>query len=168
MIGDNLLADSLEVLGIMTNEPNISRLGGMLRTRRREKRLSLRDLAAEIGVALNTLSRIERGHVPDLKNFQRVVDWLEVPANSFLDAEVDRTPTPEMIARHLRSDRRLSADAAAKIAEIVEDMYRQLVGDRRPLAVHLRSAKTFTPAAGALLSEILHEMQAELDKPGDD
>lgn len=148
----------------MTNEPNIHRLGAMLRARRRERRLSLRDLAAEIGVSLNTLSRVERGQLPDLKNFQRIVDWLEVPADSFLEADTEATSTPDVIARHLRSDRRLSADAAARIAEIVEEMYRELVHERRPLAVHLRSARMFTPAAGALLSEILHEMQATIDE----
>ena len=152
----------------MTDEPNIPRLGAMLRTRRREHGLSLRDLALEIGVSLNTLSRVERGHVPDLKNFQRIVDWLDVPADSFLGAQPESAPTPEVIARHLRSDRLLSADAATKIAELVEEMYHELVGDRRPLSVHLRSAKTFTPAAGTLLAEILREMYDELDESGDD
>ena len=146
----------------MTNEADIPRLGAMLRNRRREQRLSLRDLAARIGVSLNTLSRVERGHVPDLKNFQRIVDWLDVPADSLLVTDADMTVTPEVIARHLRSDRLLSAEAAAQIATTVEDMYHKLAGTRRPLAVHLRSAKTFTPAAGALLADILHEMHATI------
>ena len=153
---------------LMTDETNFPRLGAMLRTRRHEHRLSLRDLAVKIGVSLNTLSRVERGHVPDLKNFQRLVEWLDVPADSFFVAAPDPPPTPEVIARHLRSDRLLSADAAAQIAELVEEMYHKLVEDRRPLSVHLRSAKTFTPAAGALLTEILREMHDELDEPEDD
>ena len=152
----------------MTNETNVPRLGVMLRKRRREQRLSLRDLAARIGVSLNTLSRVERGHVPDLKNFQRIVDWLDVPADSLLVADADMKVTPEVIARHLRSDRRLSAEAAARIATIVEDMYHELAGTRRPLGVHLRSAKTFTPAAGALLADMLHEMHAALVGTMDD
>ena len=146
----------------MTDDPKVQRLGAMLRTRRREQRLSLRDLAAKIGVSLNTLSRVERGHVPYLRNFQRIVDWLDVPADSLLVAEADLTVTPEVIARHLRAERLLSAEAANRISEIVEEMYHELVGSRRPLTVHLRSAKTFTPAAGALLAEILHEIHAEL------
>lgn len=146
----------------MTDDPKIQRLGSMLRTRRREQRLSLRDLAAKIGVSLNTLSRVERGHVPDLRNFQRIIDWLDVPADSLLVAEADSIVTPEVIARHLRADRLLSAEAAIRISEIVEEMYHKLAGRRRPLRVHLRSAKTFTPAAGALLAEVLHEIHAEL------
>ena len=146
----------------MTEDPKVQRLGAILRARRREQRLSLRDLAAQIGVSFNTLSRVERGYVPDLRNFQRIVDWLDVPAESLLVAEADLTVTPEVIARHLRTDRLLSAEAAARISKIVEEMYHDLAGRSRPLKVHLRSAKTFTPEAGAMLAEILHEIHTEL------
>ena len=151
----------------MTDESGIPRLGTMLRGRRRERRQSLRDLAAEIGVSLNTLSRVERGHVPDLKNFQRIVDWLGVPADNFLLAGPETTPTPEVIARHLRSDRRLTPDAAAQISGMVQEMYQELVGERGVLAVQLRSARTFAPEAGTLLAEILREMHAELEESED-
>ena len=107
-------------------EPEIALLGAILKARRHEKHLSLRDLADQTGVSLNTLSRVERGHVPDLKNFQLIVDWLELPADRFLDAPGD-TSTPEVIARHLRADRRLPKDAATKIAELVEEMYHNLI-----------------------------------------
>jgi transcriptional regulator with XRE-family HTH domain len=140
----------------------ISQLGARLRAQRRAKRLSLRDLAAQIGVSLNTLSRVERGHIPDLKNFQRIVDWLNVPAEIFLEPPTDAASTPEIIVRHLRSDPRLSSHAVDKIAELVEDMYDQLANEQQTVAIHLRSAKTFTPAASALLSEILSEMRSEL------
>ena len=119
-------------------------------------------MSTEIGVSLNTLSRVERGHVPDLKNFYRIVEWLDVPAESFLAARSNQIPTPEAIARHLRSDRALTVDDANRIANVVEEMYRDLIGERHPLKVHLRSAKTFTPAAAKLLSEILHEMHASI------
>lgn len=141
---------------------DIHALGVMLKSRRREKRLALRDLADEIGVSLNTLSRVERGHLPDLKNFQRIADWLEVPVERFLEPIRDEASTPEIIARHLRSDNRLSPELASRIANIVEEMYYTLIGEQPKVAVHLRSAKTFTPAAGHLLSEILSEMQSTL------
>ena len=147
----------------MSNEPNAPRLGGMLRSQRRNKRMSLRDLSAETGVSLNTLSRVERGHIPDLKNFQRIVDWLGVPAEYFLVPDSGMIPTPEAIARHLRSDRYLSTEAAEKIVGAVEEMYREFTASRQALEVHLRSAKTLTPAAGMLLAEVLREMYANLD-----
>jgi transcriptional regulator with XRE-family HTH domain len=142
-------------------DPAIANLGAILRARRREKHLSLRDLADQTGVSLNTLSRVERGHVPDLKNFRLIVDWLELPAERFLEA-AGEVSTPEVIARHLRADRRLPQEAAMKIAELVEDMYHKLTGEQPTSSLHLRSAKTFTPGAGALLAEILGEMQSNL------
>ncbi|MGH2830558.1 MAG: helix-turn-helix domain-containing protein, partial [Actinomycetota bacterium] len=146
-------------------EPNIANLGAILRARRLEKRLSLRDLSALIRVSLNTLSRVERGHIPDLKNFQRIVDWLDLPAETF-SMEPTGGTTPEVIARHLRSDRLLTAEAATRIAGLVEEMYHKLIGEQPPLALHLRAAKTFTPAAGALLADVLNEMRSNLIDKG--
>jgi len=142
-------------------EPGIARLGEMLKERRRRKRLSLRDLADQIGVSFNTLSRVERGHVPDLRNLRRIADWLEVPVEMFIEPSAAAS-TPEVIARHLTSDRRLSSEAAASIAEMVEEMYHRLLGEQPTLAVHLRSARTFTPSAGAELADILRDMQSTL------
>ena len=148
----------------MSSDSSTPRLGSILRARRRQRRFSLRDLSTEIGVSVNTLSRVERGHVPDLKNFHKIVNWLDVPADSLLVAEARSTSTPEIIARHLRSDRTLSEEAASQIARMVEEMYSNLATEDRHFTVHLRSARTFTPAAGALLAEILDEMHSELDK----
>lgn len=155
-------SSSPHVEPLVNDRPNISQLGALLRQRRRERRRSLRDLADEIGVSLNTLSRVERGHVPDLVNFQRIVDWLDVPADTFLEPAHGEASIPEVIARHLRADPRLTDEDAERIAELVAEMYQSLVADRSSLAMHLRSAKTFTPAAGALLSEILIEMRSSL------
>ena len=146
------------------SKPDISNLGAILRARRREKHLSLRDLADQTGVSLNTLSRVERGHIPDLRNFRLILEWLELPAERFLDAS-GQVSTPEVIARHLRADGKLPQEAATRIAELVEEMYHRLIGEQPTLSVHLRSAKTFTPGGGALLAEILSEMQSNLQPP---
>jgi transcriptional regulator with XRE-family HTH domain len=142
-------------------DPEIANLGAILRAQRREKHLSLRDLYEITGVSVNTLSRVENGHVPDLKNFRLIVDWLGLPAERFLEGAGEAS-TPEVIARHLRADRRLPEAAARRIVEMVEEMYRNLVGEQPSLSLHLRSAKTFTPAASTLLAEILGEMQSNL------
>jgi transcriptional regulator with XRE-family HTH domain len=143
-------------------EPDTANLGAVLRARRRKKHLSLRDLHELTGVSVNTLSRVERGHFPDLKNFRRIVNWLDEPAERFLEPAA-QTSTPEVIARHLRADRRLTEDAAAQLAGVVEEMYRKLVAQRPTLALHLRSAKTFTPGAATLLADILGEMQSNIE-----
>lgn len=141
----------------------IEELGPLLRARRRAQRLSLRDLADEIDVSFNTLSRVERGHVPDLRNFQRIVDWLGVPAERFLEPEDPGPSTLRAIVRHLDTDQQLTSDAAAKIAAMVEEMYAELAGTHPPVAVQLRSAQTFTPKAGALLNAILEDMIIALE-----
>jgi transcriptional regulator with XRE-family HTH domain len=149
----------------MSDHGNAQELGAFLKATRRARRLTLRDLADQIDVSFNTLSRVERGHLPDLRNFQRIVDWLEVPAERFLEEPSDEISTPEVIARHLHSDQRLTREAAAKIAALVEEMYHSLAGERPPVAVHLRSARTFTPAAGILLADILSDMQTAVLAP---
>lgn len=134
-------------------------LAATLKERRRARRFSLRDLADETGVSFNTLSRVERGQLPDLKNLQRIADWLEMPTDAFLSG----TPsTLRTIARHLRADERLSEQAAEQISKLVEDMYQNLAGQHAVLQVHLRSAQMFTPAAGRLMGEMLGEMQEKL------
>lgn len=143
-------------------EPDRADLGAVLKARRREKHLSLRDLHEITGVSVNTLSRVERGHIPDLTNFRRIIDWLDEPAERFLEPAGDAS-TPEVIARHLRADRRLSQDAATQLAGMVEEMYRKLIAQRPALELHLRAAKTFTPGAATLLADILGEIQSNLE-----
>ncbi|HUZ56290.1 MAG TPA: helix-turn-helix transcriptional regulator [Streptosporangiaceae bacterium] len=146
-------------------DPHTPQLGDALKAERRSRRLSLRDVSDATGVSVNTLSRVERGHLPDLKNYQRLVDWLGVPADTFLETTQPESSagTLDLVARHFRSDQRLTPDAAAKLTSMVQDMYNKLVSERPRLAVHMRSAKTFTPAAGAVLADILSDMQATLD-----
>ena len=144
---------------------NRPQLGSMLRAERRRRHLSLRDLSDQIGVSVNTLSRVERGHLPDLRNYQRLVEWLDVPADTFLEQTTDghQPDTLDMVIRHLRSDAALTPAAVEKLADVFREMYAEMTSSTQPrLAVHMRSAKTFTPAAGTLLAEILGEMQQSL------
>lgn len=140
-------------------------LGSALRSRRRKRGLSLRDVEAESGVSFNTLSRIERGFVPDLRNYERVVHWLGLPSGAFLGGVDERASanTPTVIARHLFADRHLSADDAGAIAELVKDLYEQLAVESPALTVHLRSSQTFRKDAGNLLAGILYDMQQALE-----
>ena len=144
--------------------PNRPQLGPTLRAARRKQQLSLRDLADLTGVSLNTLSRVERGQMPDLKNYQRIVEWLELSADTFLEAD-DPGTTPDtldLVLRHFRSDTALTPQAVEEISSTVAEMYRRLTAQPR-LAVHMRSARMFTQEAGSLLSEILGDMQEQLE-----
>lgn len=137
-------------------------LGPLVRSRRKQLGLSLRDASEVSGVPVATLSRIEQGRMPDLGTFRRVVEWIgEKPERFFTTAERAEN-TPVAIAEHLRSDPALTPDAADKIAGIVRDLYDTLATADNPVAVHLRAAKTFSPPALRLLTDILDEMQLAL------
>ena len=147
------------------SDPHISELGAALKTERRKRRLSLREVSYETGISVNTLSRVERGYLAGLKNYQRLIDWLGVPADTFLETSTPESPagTLDLVARHFRADPGLTPEAAQKLTSLVQDMYSKLVSERPRPAAHMRSAQTFTPAAGALLANILSDMQATLE-----
>lgn len=46
--------------------------------------LSLRDVAKSTGVSVATLSRVARGHAPDVDSFAKIVKWLDIDANAFI------------------------------------------------------------------------------------
>ena len=143
---------------------DISELGALIKARRKEHETSLRDAAHEAGVSFNTLSRVERGHVPDMSTFRRLATWLGVdPGRFFEPTELRFDPTPDLVAQHLRHDPALSDEAAEQIADIVRSMYMSLANPPLELAMHLRAAHTFKPAAADLLADLLQEMQAKLD-----
>src|SRR5437762_1864992 len=107
----------------MTVEIKLDELAALVRAKRGTR--GLRTVAQEIGgISASTLSRIERGEVPDLETFARLCCWLGVSAEEFIPstevaksaesrreydtlARVPGMGTPEIIAAHLRADRTL-------------------------------------------------------------
>jgi transcriptional regulator with XRE-family HTH domain len=143
---------------------NIEELGDLIRKRRKDLGMNLREVAEDADVSFNTLSRVERGHIPDLRSFRKLVAWVGVdPARFF---EVTRTrfeSTPEVVAAHLRSDPFLPREAARRIAGIVEDLYRELAHSDQTLAVHLRASSTFSPQAAEMMASLLRDLQLRLE-----
>ena len=146
----------------MTDDMSTPSLSAALRMKRRRRHLSLRDLADEIGVSFNTLSRVERGFLPDLKNYDRIATWLGAPTTSLLQNEGVPRETTAIISKHLFADTRLDPEAAEQIAKLVQEMYDELAAPTPALSVHLRSAQTFLPSVGPLLADALEEMQLRL------
>jgi transcriptional regulator with XRE-family HTH domain len=107
-----------------------SELAGRLRARRRERALSLRDAAAEIGVSAATLSRVERGdYLPERDNLFTLLRWLGVPAAVSPAAAEPHAPgaaTMEAIELHLRADKDLAPADADTIAQMVRLAYERL------------------------------------------
>lgn len=139
----------------------------VLMTRVREHRetlgLSLRAAAADCDVPFSTLARVEKGHLPDLANFRRIVSWLGLAPEQFFQPPRIRTEnTPEIIAHHLSRDPNLSDAAAGQIAALVRELYNSLARPRQQMQVRLRAAPTFKPEASRLLGGLLSDMQDKL------
>lgn len=142
---------------------DIEALQELVRVHRARTGLSLRLAAKEADVPFNTLARVEKGHLPDLANFKRIVDWLGVAPERFFQPQRIRTEnTVDVIAHHLSQDPSLSAAAATRIAGLVQELYQNLALQEAETRVHLRAASTFTPAAASKLGAVLELMQAGL------
>lgn len=146
----------------MTDDKLQPGLGESLRAERRRRRMSLRDLADEIGVGFNTLSRVERGHIPELRNYERIVQWISAPGQALFETPGKQASTPELIARHVYTDSRLDAVAAGKMMQLIQDLYSTLAAPAPAFSVHLRSSQTFLPEVGTLLSGALDDMHSAL------
>lgn len=80
-------------------------VGECLRRCRGERRLSLRALAEQSGVSVNTLSLIENGRVsPSVGTLQRIAQTLQVPITAMFESEVPRSTVV-----HMRSNSRIKA-----------------------------------------------------------
>ncbi|WP_416955075.1 helix-turn-helix domain-containing protein [Nocardioides sp. T5] len=148
----------------MTEDRLQPALGESLRAERRRRRLSLRELADEIDVGFNTLSRVERGHVPELRNYKRIISWLGAEDSLFDAAETAAVEpsTPDLIAKHLYTDDRLDEESAGTMMKLIQDLYNVLAAPKPAFAVHLRSSQTFLPEVGKLLSDALEDMHTAL------
>lgn len=142
---------------------DIDALSTRVRQRREELGLSLRAAADQSDVPFNTLARVEKGYLPDLANFRRIVAWLGLPPEMFFQPPRLRTEsTPEVIAHHLRHDPNLTDEAAGHIAGLVRELYVSLARPPGPAQVRLRAAPTFKPEASRLLGQMLQDMQRKL------
>lgn len=141
---------------------NVEELRSRVSEERRRRGLSLRAAAEESGVPFNTLARVEKGFLPDLQNFGRLLTWLGLEPDIFFAPSRQREEgTVERIRHHLLADPHLSAVAATQIAELVDSLYGRLA-ESQELHVHLRAHSTFTPDAAARLSDVLEEMHQRL------
>ena len=147
---------------------DLSDLGRLVLTERTRRRVSLRDAAKDIGIPFNTLARVEKGHVPDLPKFKRLVEWCGADIKQFFETHEKATATADTIAAHLHADQNLPPAAADRIADIVNDLYKALARPQEIAAVHLRAAKTFRPDAARALGMLLSDLnQALLEETAD-
>ena len=107
---------------------DVADLGRLVRGRRKVQGLSLRDVEEQLegAITASSLSRIERGAIPDSKNVPVLARWLEVPLDAIgwpgESRESHERATPDVVEVHLRADRNLEPEAA----EVLSTMFRHL------------------------------------------
>jgi transcriptional regulator with XRE-family HTH domain len=78
----------------------------------------VREVAGEIGVSPATLSRVERGFMPDLETFGKICRWLKVDPAEILGVKEVVTKRPA-VAVHFRKDQTLHPTTAQALAEMI-------------------------------------------------
>ena len=118
----------------MSENKNWARLGEIIRVKRQEAGLGLRAAAEASGISASTLSRLERGigAAPDAETMTKLSAWLAASVDDLLfggEAKFKALAglsTPEIIAVHLRADKKLSPKTAEALAQLFRAAYEQL------------------------------------------
>ena len=110
---------------------DVEALYAALDAKRRADELSWREAAAAIDVSASTLTRMAQGASPDVEGFGKMVRWLGVSADDFIDRPKSRTAkSPEgllvVVSRHLRASKELDPKSVKALEGIIEAAYRQV------------------------------------------
>jgi transcriptional regulator with XRE-family HTH domain len=93
----------------------IEELGRLVLVRRGGR--GIRNAAAEIEISPATLSRVERGHMPDLETFAKICRWLERDPREFLGIEAADSEPRAVV--HFRKKRTVARETAAALGELI-------------------------------------------------
>src|SRR5262245_39965012 len=81
--------------------------------------MGIRAAAKAVGVSPATLSRIERGYLPDLETFGKVCRWLEVNPGEVLGVNPANEDTSPQVAVHFKKESTLAPQTAQALAQMV-------------------------------------------------
>jgi transcriptional regulator with XRE-family HTH domain len=95
---------------------SLETLGRRLAEKRGE--VGIRAAAREVGVSPATLSRVERGYLPDLETFSKICKWLQVDPGQVLGVTKPASSAPS-VAVHFRKNATLSPETAKALANMV-------------------------------------------------
>jgi len=94
----------------------------MLRKQRGNR--GIREVATEIGLSSATLSRVERGNLPDLETFAKACRWLRVDPAEILGIPTQRVATgdetgPLVATAHFKAGQTTSPELAGALAKLI-------------------------------------------------
>ncbi len=99
-------------------------LGRKLKEKRGDT--GIREAATEIGISPATLSRVERGHLPDLETFGKICKWLNIDPAEVLGIRSVESDMPR-VAVHFRKESVLSPTTAQALAQMIITAQRALM-----------------------------------------
>jgi len=87
------------------------------RLQQKRGKLGIRAAAQQIGISHATLSRIERGHLPDLENFRKICVWLgeDPEASAIQTMTADSASVAEVHFRKKPTVTPVTAEALAQM-----------------------------------------------------
>jgi transcriptional regulator with XRE-family HTH domain len=94
----------------------LENLGRLLHEKRGDR--GIREVAKEIGISHATLSRVERGHLPDLENYQKICKWLGIDVATVTGIESQKIPAPAAQV-HFRKAPTISPKTAQALAQMI-------------------------------------------------
>lgn len=85
--------------------------------RLKEKRggQGIRKIADQIGISPATLSRVERGHLPDLETFGKICSWLEMDPALALNIK----PAKPVVRVHFKKEQAISPETARALSDLI-------------------------------------------------
>ena len=86
----------------------------------------IREVSKEIGISPATLSRVERGHLPDIETFGKVCKWLNLNPSEILGVKTMHSVNPK-IAVHFRKEQALKPETAQALASMILAAQRALM-----------------------------------------
>lgn len=110
--------------------PTLQTLGRKLLEKRGSR--GIRAVAAEIGISHATLSRVERGLLPDLETFTKICRWLELDPGEVLRLKVSGSQGAPTASVHFKKDHAISPRTAQALAQMILAAQRALLaGEER-------------------------------------
>lgn len=104
---------------------NYEALATLLKYKREQDGVSMRDLAAETGVSASTISRAENGMTLEPDHLFALMDWLGIDVTTVARREYQKSASATITAL-LYDDPKLPKQYAALIAKTVLHMYSAL------------------------------------------
>lgn len=108
----------------MAHHLDMQMLSDMVRTKRGNR--ALREIANDCLISPSTISRVERGAVPDMATFLALCDWLEIPPAEFIRDTENKHARDDFhdLTCKLRSVIRLNPKVADALIVLIEAAYK--------------------------------------------